>query len=62
MDPQKKQKLITAGVVFGGIVALVVAKRLGADPGWLVAGGSALSFVAGLLRSMALSDGKDGAS
>lgn len=56
MNPASKQKLITAVVVFGGILALAGARYLGADPTWLVAGGSALTFAAGMLRSMVLSD------
>lgn len=52
MTPETKQRLITASVVFGGIVALAVARKLGAHEEWLGAAGSALLILAGSLRSM----------
>lgn len=52
------EKLITAGVVFAGIVSLAVAAKLGASPEWLAAGGSVLAFLAGTLRSMVLPEKK----
>lgn len=55
MDPSTKQKLITASVVFGGIVALAMARKLGADPDWVTIGGIALSGIAGSLHSMVFS-------
>lgn len=54
MKPEAKQKLITAGVVFAGIVALAVANKLGADKDILTAGGGVLIAIAGMLRSMVL--------
>ena len=53
-----KEKLITAAVVFLGVGVLVAAKRFGADPDWLVAGGGVLAIVAGTLRSMLLPENK----
>lgn len=54
-----KAKLVTAGVVFGGIVALAVAVKLGAHPEWVATGGAALGIVAGMLRSMVLPEKKE---
>ncbi|HVL61372.1 MAG TPA: hypothetical protein VM430_08190 [Microbacterium sp.] len=51
-----KEKLVTAAVVFLGIVALAGASKLGADPEWIAAGASVLLFVAGSLRSMFLAE------
>ena len=53
-----KEKLLTAGVVFLGIVALAGAAKLGAQPEWIAAGGSVLVFLAGSLRSMLLTEKK----
>lgn len=56
MKPEAKQKLITAGVVFAGIVALAVANKLGVDKDMLTAAGGVLIAIAGTLRSMVLSE------
>lgn len=53
-----KEKLITAGVVFLGIVSLAAAAKLGADKEWIAAGGGVLLLLAGSLRSMVLSEKK----
>jgi hypothetical protein len=45
-------KLITAAVVFLGIIALAVGAKLGVNEGYLAAGGSVLLLLAGSLRSM----------
>lgn len=52
MTPETKQRLITASVVFGGIVALGVANKLGADKELLGAVSALLIVLAGSLRSM----------
>ena len=49
-----KDKLVTAVVVFGGILALAIARKLGADADLVALGTGALAIVAGLLRSMVL--------
>lgn len=56
-----KDKLITAAVVFGGILALAIANKLGVDKDLITAGGAVLVLVAGSLRSMVLGQ-KDGAT
>ena len=61
MKPEVKSKLITAAVVFGGIVALAIANKLGADKDLITVGGGALTIIAGLLRSMVLPDKTGGA-
>lgn len=53
-----KEKLITAAVVFLGIIALAGAVKLGAHPEWVAAGGSVLLLLAGSLRSMVLPEKK----
>jgi hypothetical protein len=53
-----KDKLITAGVVFAGILALAAANRLGVDKDLLTAGGALLIAIAGSLRSMVLPEKK----
>lgn len=53
-----RDKLVTAGVVFVGIVALAVARHYGADPDWIASGAGALAIIAGLLRSMVLPEKK----
>jgi hypothetical protein len=52
MTPETKQRLITAGVVFGGIAALGVANRFGVDKELLGAASAVLLILAGSLRSM----------
>jgi len=53
-----RDKVITAAVVFGGILVLAVARKLGADPDWISMGGAALAVVGGTLRSMLLGEAK----
>ncbi len=52
------QKLITAGVVFAGLVAISLATYLKAPPELIAAGSAALLIIAGSLKSMILGDTK----
>ena len=56
MKPETKSKLLTAAVVFGGVIAIAVANKLGADKDVITAAAGALAIVAGMLRSMVLPD------
>lgn len=56
MNPALKQKLITGGVVFGGLIAIAVAKKLGADHDAIAAAVGALTVLAGSLRSMIVTE------
>ena len=56
MKPETKQRLITAAVVFGGIVALGVADRLGVSGDVLAGAGSVLILLAGSLKSMLVAE------
>lgn len=51
-----RDKLITATVVFFGIIALSASVKLGAQAEWVGAGGTVLLLIAGSLRSMILSE------
>ncbi len=53
-----KEKLVTAAVVFGGILVLAADRKLGADPDWIAMGASLLAIIGGTLRSMVLGEAK----
>lgn len=52
--PLDSQRLLTAAVVFFGIVVLVLGKKAGLDPDIMTAGGATLVLVAGMMHSMIL--------
>ena len=52
MTTETKQRLVTAAVVFGGIIGLAIGNRYGVDKDVLTAAAAALVALAGSLRSM----------
>lgn len=58
MGNDMNSKLVTAGVVFGGIAALALGYRWGVDKDVLLAGSGLLVALAGSLRSMLLPEVK----